>query len=167
VEEEGVSLRTQVGALILVSALLKASALPCSWAPGYFYQVTAIRGRVVGVNLNDSYLAPLQYWKWVRQRVRKSATISLYKYEFPPSKNRAPILTAKTDVNGWFELKDVKPGHFSINVKDEKLNGWFDVEVTDKAKPTDFINIDISLNFPDCKGGHEFEIHTKSLTAKN
>jgi hypothetical protein len=45
--------------LLLVAALMLlvvSQAYPCEWAKGYFYQVTQLRGKVVGAKLG-----PLQY----------------------------------------------------------------------------------------------------------
>jgi hypothetical protein len=52
---------------------------PCSWATGYFYQVTELRGNVVGARLG-----PLQYAGWFRRSfVRKHAELTLYSYRAP------------------------------------------------------------------------------------
>src|SRR3954468_3284396 len=124
------SVRAQVGTVILLVGALCGTARPCSLTRS-FHQVTAIQGKVVGVNLHDSLFAPFQYWRWVRQRTRKAALVSLYKYEPGGWQYRTPISTTKTDSDGWFQLRDIPQGHYTMTIADAELKDWFDVEVTD------------------------------------
>src|SRR5512133_2981332 len=64
--------------LILSLAVLLAveTAQPCSWAVGYFHQVTSLRGTLVGMSRG---------WpRWIRQYVtREGVTLRLYEYRWP------------------------------------------------------------------------------------
>jgi hypothetical protein len=130
----------------------------CSWAVGYFHQVTALHGRVVGSG-----------WigiRWLRQSVSiNDATLTLYEYRFPSwTKQNKQIAVVKTDKHGDFDFGSVPKGHYSLNIEVDdsyRMGGWFDVEVTDSVKATKSITIDVSPVHPDCTGGHEF-IVTKS-----
>ena len=147
--------------LLLIAALLvPAQAHACSWADGYFYQVSALRGNVVGAKIG-----PLQYSRWLRQSfARKNAKLTLYQYRSPISQRyELPFVKAtKADVNGRFDFGDVAPGHYTLIIDDGDwgTSAWFDVELKPQDKQTVAVTIDVSPNFPDCKGGHEFIVRT-------
>jgi len=143
---------------MLAIIVVSASCHACSWPVGYFHQVAALRGRVVG----SDWLAI----RWLRQSVSVSnATLTLYEYQFPARlEDRKRIAVVKTDKRGNFDFGSIPKGHYSlvISVKDsDKMGGWFDVEVTDAVKATKSITLDVSPVSPDCTGGHEFN-ETKS-----
>jgi len=140
--------------ILLFGVLLPIAAGACSFAPGYFHQVTALKGRIVGKNLG-----PLQF-KWFRQLFSvKDATLHVYQYHQPMSVGelKEPIATARTDSHGRFDFGILPAGHYLLEIA---INGsgvdWFDVEITTKIKATESVLIDISPVAPDCSGGHEF-----------
>ncbi len=144
--------------LVLTAILLLAvlQAYPCSWARGYFYQVTALRGKVVGAKIG-----PMQYIRWLRQSfTRRSVTLSLYRYRWPITRREdMPLVkTTSTDSAGSFDFGPLQSGHYTMILDDGEWghSDWFDVEVKDLPHKTKSITIDISPTFPDCKGGHEF-----------
>lgn len=148
--------------LFLLVALLLAAvrAYPCSWAPGRFHQVSALRGNVVGASIG-----PFQYLRWLRQSfVRKSVQLSLYQYRYPIHKieDMPLVKTIHADGRGHFDFGDIATGHYTLVVNDGDWNSrtWFYVEVRQQVKKTVAVVIDISPNFPDCKGGHEFIVKT-------
>jgi len=65
-----------------IISLVLLSAFPvsaCTLAPGYFHQITVLRGRVVGTHSHHIF-AP----RWLRQSfVRKHAKLALYEYRQP------------------------------------------------------------------------------------
>ena len=73
------------------------------------------------------------------------------------------VKTTKTDVNGHFDFGEVAPGHYTLIVDDGDWGSsdWFDVEVKQQGKETVAVTIDVSPQFPNCKGGHEFIVRTK------
>jgi hypothetical protein len=91
--------------LLLVAALIPfvvAQAYPCSWAKGYFYQVTRLRGKVVGAKLG-----PLQYARWLRQSfARSGAKLTVYEYRWPiHSRSDMPLIKAtQADSHGSFDF---------------------------------------------------------------
>ena len=125
----------------------RASA--CSLARGYFYQVTAIRGRMVS-------------YTWRLRRLWGSvgvpdAKLRLYEYRFPAKiEDLKQIATVASDPDGNFDLGTIPKGHYSLRVDSAEGDDWFDVEVIDSARKTDRITIDISPVAPDCTGGHKF-----------
>jgi hypothetical protein len=134
----------------------------CEWVEA-FHQVTAIRGHVVGRKLG-----PVQFG-WLRQSFSvANATLTLYEYRSParPADLKS-IAVVKTDANGNFDFGKVNVGHYYLHM-DAKNSGamedWFEVEVTDRVRPTRSILIDISPVHPDCTGGHDF-IETKTINA--
>jgi hypothetical protein len=147
---------TRVIAVCLFIVLVSSIGGACSFGSGYFHQVTAIRGRVVGKNLG-----PLQF-RCLRQLFSVSdATLTLYEYG---SLDRKKVAVVKTDGHGSFDFGAIPKGHYSLSIdlKDpSRMGDRFDVEVTDGVKATKDIVIDVSPISPDCKGGHEF-IESKS-----
>ena len=126
--------------------------------PGYFHQVTAIRGRVVGKSLG-----PLGF-RWLRQPFSVGeATLTLYEYRSARFDELKGVASVTADRHGDFDFGSIAKGHYFLNivVKDSgRLGGLFEVEVTDAAKATKRVTIDVSPIHPDCKAGHEF-IETK------
>jgi hypothetical protein len=127
-------------------------AYPCSWAVGYFHQVTSLRGTVVGMNRG---------WpRWVRQHVaRENVKLRLYEYRWPlHNRNEMPLVkTMTTDRDGKFDFGEVKEGHYTLVVDwPSEYANLFDVEIKKLPKATSSIKIDASPVYPDCTGGHEF-----------
>jgi hypothetical protein len=129
--------------------------LACSWAIGYFYQVTNLRGAVVG-----SDFPVLHSFRWYRQSVmRPNTKLMLYEYCWPcDALNHTPVKTVITDAHGKFDFGSVKPGHYYLKIGDEPLlpSALFQVEVRGTQNPKQSEIIDISPVYPDCTGGHEF-----------
>jgi len=154
-------MRTALRPVVVAVAVLLTvgSATPCSWVEGYFYRVTQLRGTVVGAQIG-----PLQYVRWLRQSfVRADVTLTLYEYR-PRIKSRSelPLVRAiQSDVHGGFDFGALPSGHYSLIAEDKRwgYSDRFDVEVTALPKETTSVIVDISPNFPDCKGGHEFIVN--------
>ncbi len=149
-----IKVRYAASACLLLFGFCK-SIEACSLATGYFHQVTAIRGRVVGANLG-----PLQF-RWLRQSFDVSdATLTLYEYRSPARiADFKTIGVVKAGSHGNFDFGAVPKGHYSlvVNVKNsDRMGGWFDIEVTDAVKPTGRITVDVSPIAPHCTDGHEF-----------
>jgi len=120
--------------VVVVVALLSGMGKACEFVQGYFHQVTATRGRVVGKDLK---LAPLLRLRWLRQSYTVSdATLTLFEYRSPA------------------KVEDLKQN--IVVTSSDVMGAWFDVEVTDAVKATESIAIDVSPINPDCTGGHEF-----------
>jgi len=148
-------------AIVLTVALISTLSGACSLLPGYFHQVTAIRGRVVGTDLG-----PFQF-RWLRQSFNVTdATLTLYEYRPQVElKGLKAVAATKTNSDGEFDFGTVAKGHYSLLIDvahSHRLGGWFDVEVTDKVAPTKNIVVDVSPIRPDCTGGHEFIESKKS-----
>lgn len=143
-----------VVASLLLLAVFQVPGQACSWAIGYFYQVTELKGRVVGAH---SRYFP---W-WLRQSfARKHTKLTLYEYRWPRAGNILPIVKAvETDDRGMFDFGPVNTGHYTLVIGDRDS---FDVEL--KANPTrrtETLLIDVSPVFPDCTGGHELIVKTE------
>ena|SRR5436190_23347248 len=141
--------------VVVLILFVAAQAYPCSWAKGYFYQVTRMRGKVVGAKMG-----PLQYARWLRQSfVRSGARLAVYEYHWPiHSRSEMPLVKAtEADSHGSFDFGVLKPGHYTLIVDDAAWghSDWFDFEVTSLPRETLSVTVDISPHFPDCKGGHE------------
>lgn len=140
-------------AIFMCVALSSMLAGACTLAPihGYFHQVTAIRGRVVGRSLG-----PLQF-RWLRQSFAVGqARLTLYEYRWPAKiEDLRLIATVTSDAHGNFEFRQIPKGHYvlTVKVKDPDLiGGFFEVEITDKVQTTKSITIDVSPIHPDCTG---------------
>ena len=133
--------------------MLSSLSQACSLAPGYFHQVTLLRGRIVGKSLG-----PFGF-SWLRQAFRMSdSTLTLYEYRSAKMEELRTVASVKTDSHGNFDFGLIPKGHYLLNVivKDsDRLGGLFEVEVTDAVKATKRITIDVSPIHPDCTGGHE------------
>ncbi len=141
-------------ALVIVSLLLISTFYlsACTLAPGYFYQVTALRGRVVGVQTHH-LLCP----RWLRQSfVRKQVKLTLYEYKRPWDETLL-IKTVETNDYGRFDFGSLKSGHYTLRVAGD----LFDVEIKNMPRQTESVTIDVSPIYPDCTGGHEFVVKMK------
>jgi hypothetical protein len=137
-----------IASLVLLSV---SQTRACTLAIGYFYQVTALKGRVVGTH--DLTYAP----RWLRQSfVRKHAKLALYEYGHP-SNETSIVKTVETDDHGIFDFGPLKIGHYTLRIDDD----WFDVEVKELPRITVSVTIDVSPIHPDCKGGHEFIVRNR------
>jgi hypothetical protein len=147
------SSRVKVALAIAMLVLLSVSQThACSLAIGYFYQITLLKGRVVGMH-NLTY-AP----RWLRQSVpRKQAKLALYEYS-QPWDEKSLVKTVVSDDNGNFDFGPLKIGHYTLRIDDNDL---FAVEVKDLPRVTESVTIDASPIHPDCKGGHEFIVRSK------
>jgi hypothetical protein len=132
--------------------------MACEWVEGYFYQVSHLNGSIVGVNRGD----PRQMARWTRQSVSQgNLSLTLYEYQ---SRTRIedlrPVKKIKADARGHFDFGDVPRGHYML-VIDRPWDGRdiFNVEIVASTTQTSSVTIDISPNFPDCTGGHEFIVH--------
>ena len=134
--------------------VLSASHLSaCTLAPGYFYQITALKGRVVGTRSHHVF-AP----RWLRQTVkRKQAKLALYEYK-QPWDEALLVKIVKTNDQGRFDFGPLKSGHYTLRIDDEDL---FAVEIKDLPRQTESVTIDVSPIQPDCTGGHEFIVKMK------
>jgi len=149
--------------VLCVTLMFGGEAFGCTLASGYFHQVTAIKGRVVGKNLG-----PFGF-RWLRQSFSvRNAMLSLYEYRWPAKlQDLRRIAVVKSDSHGSFDFGKLAPGHYSLIVgvpNSDNLGAWFDVEITDKVDPTESVLLDISPIHPDCTGGNEF-IETKTKNA--
>ena len=141
--------------LLLVVLLLLAvpQGYACSWAIGFFYQVTALKGRVVGTHSH------LYFPGWLRQSfARKHVKLAPYEYRWPRTRNSQPFRTVETDGEGIFDFGSVSAGHYTLVIGDEDS---FDVEVKEKPNRSETLTIDVSPVSPDCTGGHELIVKTE------
>jgi hypothetical protein len=147
--------RNMAVAVACVLLLVVSQGHACEWAIGYFYQVTTLKGRVVGTN-SHFYLP-----RWVRQSfARKHEKLTLYEYRWPRARNSMPpsIRTVETDSEGKFDFGPLNTGHYTLTIGEEDS---FDVEITSAQKATETVIVDVSPVSPDCKGGHEFILKTR------
>src|SRR5258708_6905635 len=148
------SSRMKLTAAIIPLVLLSASpGSACTLAPGYFYQITALTGRVVGTHSHHR-VAP----RWFRQSfIRKHAKLALYEYR-QPWEETLLVKTIETDDRGSFDFGPLKLGNYTLGIDKNVL---FDVEVKALPRKTESVTIDVSPINPDCKGGHEFLVKMK------
>jgi len=152
---------TSASALVAIGFVLVlgcSNAIACGWAIGYFHQVTDLRGTVVG-----SKFPILSSFRWYRQSVvRSEARLTFYDYCWPcDPRSRIRVETVLTNGDGKFDLGALMPGHYYLDIDDEK-DGLFDefqVEVMSSQRPTESETIDISPVQPDCSAGHEFMVN--------
>jgi len=139
-------------AFLLLFAVLQARA--CTWAVGHFYQVTALKGHVVGTTYQG---LP----RWLRQSFAKQhAKLALYEYRWPRARNDMPpiVKTLETDDKGMFDFGPLGTGHYTLAIDGED---WFDVEIKELPQVTESVTIDVSPVYPHCTGGHEFNVKTR------
>jgi hypothetical protein len=129
-------------------------AYPCTWVRGYFYRVTRLRGKVVGVNRGDLR----QISRWLRQRVvRDDAKLTLYEYRGTWDRDETRVIKrVDTDRHGNFDFGALPDGHYTLYIGAPWWDDYFDVQIVQLPRRTAFVIIDISPVYPDCTGGHEF-----------
>jgi hypothetical protein len=127
----------------------------CTFGVGYFYQVTALKGQVVGTTHHG---LP----RWLRQSfAKKHAKLMLREYRWPTGLNDLPptvVKTVETDGEGMFDFGPLRAGHYTLAIDD---GDSFDVEIKELPQITDSVRIDVSPVYPDCSGGHEFIVKTR------
>lgn len=143
--------------LVLLLSLGISETFGCSWAIGYFEQVTALKGTVVGSNF------PLLHrFRWFRRSIIRPRTkLAIYNYCFPCDVGKlTPAKAVLADDHGKFDFGRVTPGHYYLWIADEEggLYDEFEIEVKQPIDPKQSVMIDISAAYPDCKGGHEFTV---------
>jgi hypothetical protein len=132
--------------------LLSASHIrACEFVEGYFYQVTALKGQVVGTTFRG-------FPRWLRQSfTRKHVKLTLYEYRRPSNRTDQSIVkTIETDSEGKFDFGPLKTGHYELVVGEVSSLQSFDVEVKELPRVTESVTVDASPFYPDCTGGHEF-----------
>ena len=152
-------MKRQMAHAIVATAILLTLGVPrilaCSWAIGYFREVTSLKGTVVGSNF-----PVLHSFRWYRRSVvRPQAKLILFDFCWPCNiRSLAPVKTAVANADGKFDFGTLKPSHYWLRIDDDKgsLSDWFEVEVKGPPNPKEFVVIDISPVQPDCSGGHEF-----------
>ena len=139
-------------AIILVLGVPRAPA--GTWAIGYFYQVTPLRGVIVGSNLPFLHSTRRLRQSFVREHVK----LTLYDYRWPRAvSDRVPVKSANSDTDGKFDFGAIRPGHYTLRIDEGKRpHSDFFVEIKGPPNPKESETIDISPVSPDCKGGHEF-----------
>jgi hypothetical protein len=151
------AVRVGIGTSILAAVLLIVpAAFPCTWAIGYFHQVTRLHGTVVGVKGGD-----LRHpFGFLRQRVAVGhAKLTLHAFPYARSDvlHDRLVKQVEADDMGNFDFGALSPGHYTLVIASPWGEDQFDVEVIQRQKPTAFVTIDVSPNYPDCTGGHEFK----------
>jgi hypothetical protein len=152
-----VSSRIEFALAVAWLVLLSVSNISsCEFAEGYFYQVTTLRGQVLGTTFRG---LP----RWLRQSIaRKHVKVTLYEYRRPSRRTDQPLVkTVETDGEGKFYFGSLKTGHYELVVGDVSSLESFDVEVTELSRATESVTIDASPFYPDCTGGHKFIVRTK------
>jgi hypothetical protein len=97
--------------------------------------------------------------------VRPNAKLSLYEFCWPcDALSRTPVTTVVADSHGKFDFGVIKRGHYFLKIDDEEaaLSALFQIEVKDALNQKESEIIDISPNYPDCTGGHEFILKANS-----
>lgn len=160
-------MRSTIYAVVITGALMFGAqeAISCSLLRGDFYQVTGLRGRVVGMTNYWPLLGYRSYPSWLRHRVaRDNVKLRLYKYGWPMSEHsETPLVeTVTTDKNGRFDFGSIPIGHYTLVIDWPAIDGdLFDVEITNGVGETSSVTIDVSQVDPDCMGGHEFIVDPK------
>ena len=156
ISQRPIVLRARTAAVVVASLLLftVSQGHACSFVRGYFYQVSLLKGRVVGVTFRG---LP----RWLKQSfARKRAKLALYEYRWPRAAwdDGSLIKTVETDERGNFDFGPLRIGHYTLRIDGRDL---FDVEVKDVPQVTGSITIDVSPFYPDCTGGQEFLVKTR------
>ena len=158
-------LRKRFCAIAAILVLAASQAFTCSFPVGYFYQVTALKGRVIGADRSSGFFG------WLKSSAPIGhASLDLYEYRWPiHSQSEAPFVKAvEADAKGNFDFGPLYPGHYTLVIQgndanDEKWRGYdrFDVEVKELPRATESVTVDVSTVHPDCSGGHEFIVNSK------
>jgi hypothetical protein len=105
----------------LALTVLLPAAYPCTWAVGYFRQVTRLRGTVVGVKDGD-WRHP---FRWRRQQVvRGDVKLTLYEYRWPVKARRelSVVKVIRADQHGDFDFGAIQKGPLQFG--DRRPWGW-------------------------------------------
>ena len=157
-------MRFRLTVLALILVIAEQGAHSCSLlASGYFYQVTHLRGKVVGFGSYWPGLGHHSYPRWVRHSFTKAGvTLRLFQYAESRRDWNDPVATVRTDKRGRFDFGQIPRGHHTLAVDwPSDLATTFDVEITYLSTETPSVLIDASGVDPDCSGGQEFIVNRK------
>lgn len=78
----------------------------------------------------------------------------------------ALVKSVTADSDGEFGFGQLKAVRYTLVIDniDWGWSHWFNVEVRDQPRETESVLIDGSPILPDCSGGHEFVMKSKSIT---
>jgi hypothetical protein len=109
---------SKAAGVIAISLVLGVPRAPaCTWAIGYFYQVTSLRGVIVGSNLPFLHSIRRLRQSFVREHVK----LTLYDYLWPRTvSDWVPVKSVNTDTDGKFDFGAIKPGHYMLRIDEEK-----------------------------------------------
>lgn len=159
------AIRSLFRIIVVVGLVIQAEqAISCEFSVGYFYQVTRLRGTVVGMSNYWPLLGYRAYPRWLRQRVRRdNAVLRLYEYRWPLNFRRAtPVATTRSDEHGTFDFGTLREGHYTLVIDwATEHSDQFDVEIKKLPAETLSVKIDVSPVDPDCTGGREFISYSK------
>jgi hypothetical protein len=149
--------------IVLIALILWLESLQtqaCTLTVGYFYQIPALKGQVVGTRVGL-----FQSSRWLRQSfARNHAKVRLYLYQFPARlEGTTPIKSVEANADGRFDFGPFPAGHYTLEVHDDDwgYSELFNVEAKDLGKKTTSVKIDVSPIRPDCKGGHEIVVTSR------
>lgn len=100
----------------------------------------------------------------MRQEVRRgNVKLTLYDYRWPfrdPSELHI-VRVANSDKDGNFAFGTLPEGHYELVIEAPWGSlDFYSVQISQLPKRTTAITIDISPNYPDCTGGHEFIVES-------
>jgi hypothetical protein len=135
--------------------LLVIPASPCKLAPGYFHQLSVLRGTVVGVPRSD----PRYPFAFLRHHTSvDTAQLTLYQYPaFMPGHARGrKVGEVLTDSGGHFDFGPLPEGHYTLVIDGTWSADDFDIQILHQSTLASSEKIDVSPPQPNCTGGHEF-----------
>lgn len=134
-----------------------SSADACSFAIGYFHQVTSLKGQV----LESSIVSPLKFHRLRRMFAVSGAELEVYEYAGGKwTGGRKPVASTIANNVGEFAFTSLKDGHYSLQIKKGNREDWFDIEIIRTIPVTQKITFDISSVNTDCSGGHQAEVES-------
>ncbi|MDR3754764.1 MAG: hypothetical protein P4K93_06070 [Terracidiphilus sp.] len=142
---------------ILVLAVSVPLSYACSFPIGYFYQVSNLRGTIVGVANHDLRHES----RLMRQRVtQEGLLVTLREYRWPvEDKGKLRIIArTKTGKNGEFDLSNAPDGHYFLDIDTLWGGDTYTIQIVHRLQRNQSVLIDVSPVYPDCTGGHEFVI---------
>lgn len=148
--------RTRSYIVVVAAILCFAVQADACWLVPRVYQVTRLKGTVVGKPLGHFQ------FRWFQRMFKvPGAELEVYEDSQPTLSYDKPLARTVANAGAEFEFGALKEGRYALHVSGGGMDDWFAIEITNKVPVTQHMTIDISPLLSDCSGGHYVNVEAE------